>query len=858
MIKQRSLLRAAPITALLLVLPACSTQNPDPFLDSDSTTVDSGTNNTATGPQGRQGTLAEERTRFLVKKALDDANRYRVNNEPQLAMAVLLDAQKYDPDNRDVQRAIVSLRAELGLAAGLSMTFAQAMQNRVQIQQERARAQVKQGLQEGRQLLDEHKYDLAIHEFRTASLRIEALPHVSWDGLDDQVRGLLQTARAQRTAHEVEMVTSQQQEAMNRLRAAEAEEQARIAAHVNSLIHLGQRAFVDRKFKAAQQLAEEALEHEPTNVVARDLANAAFKSLRTNSRDRYYKVKANEYLKLARNASDVKNPQTEIIRIDSEKWARAINRGGRSLPAVSENPEDSALRKKVSESIIGKMSFSEDGNGPYLDAFKVLDNQTQVPIIVTPEGKQVIEDEDLKLNFDLVTEMTLENMLDHMAGKSEALAWTVRHGVVIVTNKAKAGGDNLLITHDIRNLIFPITEFLPPAISDLPTGEDESTTPRTGGESDEKVAFIEIDTLVSNIKTSTDAEYWDGDSGANIDQVEGGFLLVKANPKMQRAVAAFLDDMDRFSTAVVTVGTKFLTINEHFLQEVGIDFRGTGGSGNKGLVAPLDDLTNGQANNAGRGLDNSGTLDPAASPTSGFFYDDGGDGDFRGRTENYFTDKLGKILTPTGGLTAAFTYLDDLQVNMIFRAVQKTENAQLVNAQNVTVLNNNRANVSVINQTSYVRDFDVEVAQASFIADPKIDVIHDGLVLDVRPIIRYDRRSVTLIMEPTVAVLQRPIPLFTTSLAGSTLPVTLQLPVLTVKSFATTAQVPDGGTVLIGGLRTILSRERRAETPILAKIPVLSFFFKSEGVIDETSSLMVMVKAQITDVVDTMNAYKGK
>lgn len=864
MIKQRPLLRAAPITALLFTslcaIQACSTQTTDPLAGASMVDAGTGTATTSYQPQGRQGQdkLQQQRIAFLVKKGLQDATRYRANNEPHLAMYVLLEAQKHDPANRDLQRAIVSLRAELGQQAGLSTTFDQAMRNRVQIQQQRALAQVKQNLSVGRQLLDEHKYDLAIHEFRTAMLHIDALPYVDWNGLADEAKRMMNAAKAQRTAHEVDMVTTQQQAAMDRLRAAEAQEQARITAHVNSLIHLGQRSYVDRKFKAAQHFAEEALDHDPTNVIARDLANAAFKSLRTSSRDRYYKVRASEYLKLARDVADLKNPQTEIMKVDGKTWAKALGRGGRSLPSVAENPEDAALRTKVSKAIIGKMSFSEDGNGPYLDAFKVLDTQTQVPIIITPEGKTVIEDEDLKLNFDLVTEMTLENMLDHMAGRSEALAWTIRHGVVLITNKTRAGGDNLLVTHDIRNLIFPITEFLPPAVSDLPSGDSESTVPRTGGESDERVAFIEIDTLVSNIKSATDAEYWDGDSGANIDQVEGGFLLVKANPKMQRDVAAFLDDMDRFSTAVVTVETKFLTINEHFLQEVGVDFRGTGGSGNKGLVAPLDDLTNGQQNKSSRGLDNSGTADPAASPNSGFFYDDGGDGDFRGRTENYFTDKLGKILTPTGGLTAAFTYLDDLQVNMIFRAVQKTENAQLVNAQNVTVLNNNRANVSVINQTSYVRDFDVEVAQASFIADPKIDVIHDGIVLDVRPIIRHDRQSVTLIMEPTVATLQRPIPLFTTSLAGSTLPVTLQLPVLVVKSFATTAQVPDGGTVLIGGLRTILSRERRAEVPILAKIPILSFFFKSQGIIDETSSLMVMVKAQITDVVDTMNTYTGR
>ena len=42
-----------------------------------------------------------------------------------------------------------------------------------------------------------------------------------------------------------------------------------------------------------------------------------------------------------------------------------------------------------------------------------------------------------------------------------------------------------------------------------------------------------------------------------------------------------------------------------------------------------------------------------------------------------------------------------------------------------------RANMSVVQQIAYIRDFDVEVAQASFIADPKVDVIHSGVVLDV-------------------------------------------------------------------------------------------------------------------------------
>lgn len=39
-------------------------------------------------------------------------------------------------------------------------------------------------------------------------------------------------------------------------------------------------------------------------------------------------------------------------------------------------------------------------------------------------------------------------------------------------------------------------------------------------------------------------------------------------------------------------------------------------------------------------------------------------------------------------------------------------------------------NISVLNQIAYVKDFDVEVAQSAFIADPIVDIVQDGVVLD--------------------------------------------------------------------------------------------------------------------------------
>lgn len=53
-----------------------------------------------------------------------------------------------------------------------------------------------------------------------------------------------------------------------------------------------------------------------------------------------------------------------------------------------------------------------------------------------------------------------------------------------------------------------------------------------------------------------------------------------------------------------------------------------------------------------------------------------------------------------------------------------------------------RGNISVLQQTSYVRDFDVEIAAAAFIADPKVDVLTSGVVLDVSVLAVSEVRTV--------------------------------------------------------------------------------------------------------------------
>jgi general secretion pathway protein D len=851
---ENSRLLAASLTAAVLGV-SCSTptEAPPSAPPTDNPAAAPGATGvapTAQDPQTPDQRLRAERERALVDNYLRVARELRRNGDLGAARFELLRAKELAPANPDVLALLASVQAELGEPSGRITTLAQEQARREQIGNERMRADVSTKLQSAQQLMGDRNYAGALEQLRTAQLTIDIRPEMEWGGLAQQVQNMRTEAERlyddQQRQSQAELNARQAEE----LRRRYAEQEARKRAHVGALLQQSQVAFELRQFQRSQELAQRALELEPNNGVAYEMHNAAMKAARDTATDDYIRQHALQMRKMLESDEELKTPQTDVLVMDAETWERASGRAAARAGTTVRDPQDEAVREAVRTTQVGRLTYTEE-TGDFNEVIKNLNLITGVQIITTPQAREIIASEGLKLQIELTSSMTLENFLNHMVGRSANLAWTVRNGVVVIGNKSEAAGTITNQLYPVKDLIFKQTQFLPPRIRDIP-GEATDDTPRAGSEGDEPVAGIELADLVTTLKEASDPKYWETE-GVEIRPEDTGFLSVKASPEMQTRIASLLSDMRQHQTPIVTVDSKFLTISRNFLQEIGVDFRGLGGSGNKGDVVTLDDVTNGLVNNSSRGLDNGGTGDPAANPLAGAFYNDGGDGDIRARTENYFTTDLGRVLSPTGGLTAGWTLLDDTQLQVILRAVEKRQDGEVVNSQILSVVNKGRGHVAVINQTAYVRDFDVEVAQAAFIADPKVDVIQDGIVLDVSPTILFDRKYIILNLNPTVAELQRPIPTFTTSLAGSTLPVTLQLPNLTVTNFSTTVRVPDGGSVLLGGLRQVLTRERRAEVPLLARLPLIAFLFKQEGTVDENRSLMVMVRAQITDVVQDGN-----
>jgi len=350
--------------------------------------------------------------------------------------------------------------------------------------------------------------------------------------------------------------------------------------------------------------------------------------------------------------------------------------------------------------------------------------------------------------------------------------------------------------------------------------------------------IITPDNLDALIRDNVEPTTWEGDP-ANSLRISNGTMVVNQTPEVHAKIQKLLDDLREATGIMVDIQARFLTIEDNFLEDIGVDFRGLGSPG-KGTNAFFNDFGDSTAQQTlGKELGSDTEL--------GAFLDEGGDGDIRGRTENLFDRFLGDqdVLTGSGGMQVQWTYLNDLQLEMILTAVSKSERVELVTAPRILVYNTARSNLAVMNQVAYVKDFDVEIAQAASIADPIIGVVEDGVILDVRPVVSADRRFVTLEVRPTVAELQRPIGTFTTTLAASGSSVTIQLPEVAKSMIKTSIPMPDGGTVLLGGMKVHQNQDLRSGVPILNKIPIISFLFERQGTFVSNRKLLILLKAKI-------------
>lgn len=100
----------------------------------------------------------------------------------------------------------------------------------------------------------------------------------------------------------------------------------------------------------------------------------------------------------------------------------------------------------------------------------------------------------------------------------------------------------------------------------------------------------------------------------------------------------------------------------------------------------------------------------------------------------------------------------------------------VVSSPTITVYGGQRGTIELANQTSYVADFEIQIARGAMVADPVIDVFTEGVFWDVTAILDPDDGSILLGSTATITSLRKPMREIETELVANLKPVTIQLP----------------------------------------------------------------------------------
>lgn len=637
-----------------------------------------------------------------------------------------------------------------------------------------------------------------------------------------------------------------------------AKQRAARRERTKTLFSKANQAMERNDYQTARNLAEEILASDSTNDEAKRLRRIAVDAASEALDDKYKHELLDEWKSVFEQLADAYAPQVDDYTFPSS-WDAVQNH--RAPPVLStaknmaEDPQNREIRNKLAQ-MRTTVHFHEtriDGDGGAID---YLHRISGVNIVMLPAAKEGKSDADLTIeSLSLDQPVSVEQILN-LVTQLKGLAWNIENGVVQITTPQAAQGAMIVQLYDVKDIATPISNFPGEEVNLDPKGEHQAVE-----EAKEPVAPFVLDNIGELITNNVDKTVWEG--GGTVEPVPPGTLVIKCPAATHAKVQQLLDGLRGAGGLQVSIETRFLTVKDNFLQDVGVDLRGlgdnTGGqgvagkgglAGTGGVTTPVtfDDVFFGSPGSPSGGKTDAHSI--GTSNETGVFYQIAGKkskgDDIRGRFENLYDVSLGKpgVLTDLGGLTFQGTYLNNAQAEAILHAVEKSDRSTTLTAPRLTAYNGQRANVTVLNQVSYIADFDVEIAQASQIGDPIVQTLRDGVILDLRPVVSADRRFITMELRPTVAVLSRPIQTFQTTLANGP-PVTIQLPEIAVQRVRTTITMPDGGTLLLGGLKFLEEKRLDSTVPWLSQIPGASFLFSRKGTFLEKRNLLILIRARI-------------
>jgi general secretion pathway protein D len=381
-------------------------------------------------------------------------------------------------------------------------------------------------------------------------------------------------------------------------------------------------------------------------------------------------------------------------------------------------------------------------------------------------------------------------------------------------------------------------------------------------------ANADFDSLIDLIVSTVEYDTWmeNGSGEGEIQPFPTNLsLVVSQTQRVHEQIVDLLEQLRRLQDLQVTIEVRFIRLTDSFFERVGMDFD----------FNISDDQTDGVAPNV------SGTPSAIVGVSSGA----GGATPIVNNPDstlpNFTVDvpyRQNNVALPTfGGFDVTlgsqfgFAILSDIEAYFLLQAAQGDSRANVLQAPKVTLFNGQTGVVADTALRPFVISVIPVVGDFAAAQQPVIVVLSEGTLLTVQAVVSDDRKYVRMTLSPFFSQIGD-VDTFTfegsettsTSSSSSTSEdgddtdeseeedeevirsgTTVQLPTFQVITVNTTVSVPDGGTVLLGGVKRLSEGRSEFGVPLLSKVPYVDRLFRNVGIGRQTDSLMMMVTPHI-------------
>ncbi|MDO4587432.1 MAG: hypothetical protein Q4C95_09060 [Planctomycetia bacterium] len=406
---------------------------------------------------------------------------------------------------------------------------------------------------------------------------------------------------------------------------------------------------------------------------------------------------------------------------------------------------------------------------------------------------------------------------------------------------------------------------------------------------------VNPDELVQLITTVIEPESWED---PNVGEPQffslSNSLVIRQRDEVHEEISKLLEKLRSLNDLQIAVEVRFITISDEYFEKIGVNFNVTLPNTAPSYADNDDDddddsdNNNNHSNNHHNNNKNPNSNGTTLLPNGHGIY---GLSSPNQSGSNSFTDNLAVNFTQNSygfavpqfgsydasvGAQMGFAILSDIESFFFMSAAEGDRRTNVLQAPKVTMFNGQMASVSDMQQVPYVYSVIPVVGEFAVAQQPVVTVVNEGQFMTVQAIASNDRRFVRMTVVPFFSKITDKDRTFkfegsdsvTASSSSSskgndllsaitderestaaaeqiTSGTTVQQPIVSSFQVYTTVNVPDGGTVLLGGIKRLSEGRNEGGVPILSKIPYLKRLFSNSAIGRETTSLMMMVTPRI-------------